>query len=67
VHSAECDPIRDDGRLYAAKLAQAGSNVTYREAKRMLHGFMRARVSGAAARAEHEALCGFLRAHLRPD
>lgn len=64
VHSAECDPIRDDGRHYAAKIAQAGGNVTYREAKRMLHGFLRARVTGAGARAEHEALCAFLRTHL---
>ncbi len=67
VHSAECDPIRDDGRMYAAKIAQAGGNVTYREAKRMLHGFLRARLTGAGARAEHVALCRFLRAHLHAD
>ena len=64
VHTAECDPIRDDGRMFAAKIAQAGGNVTYREAKRMLHGFLRARLTGAAAAAEHAALCGFLRAQL---
>jgi acetyl esterase len=64
VHTAECDPIRDDGRRYAAKIVQAGGNVTYREAKRMLHGFLRARLTGAGARAEHEALCAFLRTHL---
>lgn len=66
VHSAECDPIRDDGRLYAAKLARAGGNVTYREAKRMLHGFLRARADGPGARAEFEAICAFLRAECAP-
>lgn len=65
VHTAECDPIRDDGRMFAAKLAQAGCNVTYREAKRMLHGFLRARLTGHAARAEHTALCAFLRTQLQ--
>jgi acetyl esterase len=64
VHSAECDPIRDDGRMFAAKIAQAGGNVTYREAKRMLHGFLRARLHGEGAQREYEALCAFLRAHL---
>ena len=64
VHSAEIDPIRDDGRVYASRLAMAGNWVTYREARGMIHGFMRARFTGAAARAEFEAICGFLAGHL---
>ncbi len=64
IHSAEIDPIRDDGRVYASKLALAGNNVTYREARGMIHGFMRARFTGTAARAEFEAICGFLGLHL---
>jgi acetyl esterase len=64
VHSAEMDPIRDDGRAYAAKLALAGNNVTYREAKGMVHGFLRARFTGEAARAEYMVACDFLKAHL---
>ena len=64
VHSAEIDPIRDDGRVYAGKLAGAGNWVTYREARGMIHGFMRARFTGAAARAEFDAICGFLSLHL---
>ena len=39
----------------------------YREAKNMIHGFMRARFTGAAARAEYEAICGFLRERLAID
>lgn len=64
VHSAEFDPIRDDGRIYAAKLATAGTWVTYREAKGMIHGFMRARFAGPGAKAEYDAICTFLRAYL---
>jgi len=64
VHAAQYDPVRDDSRVYAAKLALAGVDVTYREARGMLHGFMRARFKGAAARAEYAAICGFLRQRL---
>jgi acetyl esterase len=61
VHVAELDPIRDDGRVYASKLALAGQEVTFREAKGMVHGFMRARLRGPAARAEFDAIGAFLR------
>ncbi|MDY0957518.1 alpha/beta hydrolase [Sphingomonas sp. CFBP8993] len=37
--TAECDPIRDQGRAYAAALARAGVPVTFREAKGTIHGF----------------------------
>jgi len=64
VHSAEIDPIRDDGRVFASKLAMAGTDVTYREAKGMIHGFMRARFAGEAAAHEFALICGFLKANL---
>ena len=64
VHTAEIDPIRDDGRVYASKLALAGGWVSYREARGMIHGFMRARFTGDCARAEFEAICGFLASRL---
>ncbi len=64
VHSAEMDPIRDDGRAFAAKLALGGTWVTYREAKGMVHGFLRARFTGAAARAEFKVACDFMREYL---
>ena len=66
IHTAAFDPIRDDGRDYAARLAAAGVWVTYREARRMLHGFLRMREAGPQAREEFAALCGFLRYHLEP-
>ncbi|HJN93312.1 MAG TPA: alpha/beta hydrolase [Dehalococcoidia bacterium] len=64
IHSAAIDPIRDDGRTYAAKLARAGNWVTYREARGMIHGFMRARFQSADARAEFDAIIAFLSTHL---
>lgn len=64
VHSAEFDPVRDDGRLYASRLALDGVDVTYREARGMIHGFMRARFKGAGARAEYAAITDFLRTRL---
>lgn len=64
VHSAEIDPIRDDGREYAAQIALSGGTVTYREARGMIHGFLRARFAGPGARAEFDAICAFLRREL---
>ena len=64
VHSAEIDPIRDDGRVFASKLALTGVDVTYREARGMMHGFMRARFRGKAAGREYALICDFLRSHL---
>tara|TARA_B100000676_G_scaffold301100_1_gene347778 strand:- start:12384 stop:13322 length:939 start_codon:yes stop_codon:yes gene_type:complete len=60
VHSAGIDPIRDDGRVFAAKLAESGNNVTYREADGMIHGFMRARFRSADAAHEYDLICRFL-------
>ena len=64
IHTAEFDPIRDDGRLFASKLAMAGTDVSYREARGMIHGFMRARFKGAGARREYDLLCRFLAEHM---
>ena len=39
VITASLDPIRDQGRAYAAALAEAGVPVVFREAKGNIHGF----------------------------
>lgn len=64
VHSAGIDPIRDDGRFYAAKLAAAGTDVCYREAPGMIHGFMRARFTGKDAANEFALICAFMKTRL---
>lgn len=36
--TAEFDPLRDEGRAYAARLVEAGNDVTFREMKGTVHG-----------------------------
>lgn len=40
IITAGCDPLRDEGRGYAALLENAGNNVDYREYEGMIHGFV---------------------------
>ncbi len=40
VMTAEFDPLRDEGRLYADKLTAGGVSVQYKEYKGMIHGFV---------------------------
>jgi acetyl esterase len=64
IHVAEIDPLADDGRAYAARLGAAGGVVELRSAKRMIHGFLRARFDGPDAAAEFAEPCAFLRRRL---
>jgi acetyl esterase len=43
VVTASLDPIRDQGRAYAAACAEAGVPVVFREAKGNIHGFINLR------------------------
>ncbi len=61
VHTAQHDPIRDDGEIYADKLRAAGVDVTYRCAALMIHGFLRARALGPGARAEFDSIVDWLK------
>jgi len=57
ITSAHFDPLRDDGRLYAARLAEAGIDVVFREEQQMVHAWLRARHMSPGARAGFKALC----------
>ncbi len=39
IHTAECDPLRDEGELYARRVAEAGVQVKYRCHAGMIHMF----------------------------
>jgi acetyl esterase len=55
IATAGFDPLRDSERAYAAKLAQGGNYVIYREFPTLIHGFLQhGKVSEAAARASRE-------------
>ena len=64
IHYAEIDPLADDAVQFAQRLADAGNEVVSRCAKRMIHGFLRARFSGVDAAAEFACPCRFLRERL---
>ncbi|MCB8945225.1 MAG: alpha/beta hydrolase [Ardenticatenaceae bacterium] len=64
VHTAEFDPLRDEGKLYADRLAAAGNDVTYRMGDRMTHSFIRARFDGTAVAAEFQFIVDFLKKYL---
>lgn len=50
ITGAHFDPLRDDARIYAARLAEAGVNVAYREEPQMIHAWLRARHMSPGAR-----------------
>jgi acetyl esterase len=41
--SAQCDPLADDARLYAAKITAAGGQAHWTNAAGLVHGYLRAR------------------------
>lgn len=57
VSVAHFDPLRDDGRHYAARLAEAGVEVWFREEPQMVHAWLRARHMSEGAKAGFRALC----------
>jgi acetyl esterase len=65
IHTAEYDPLRDDGEVYAERLRAAGTPTTYRCAERMIHGFTRARFAGPDVAREFDKICDFLNQHLQ--
>lgn len=61
VVTASLDPIRDQGRAYAAALAAAGVPVVFREAKGMIHGFVNLRQAIPSARGDAAGLLAALK------
>ncbi|OWV69584.1 carboxylesterase [Rhizobium sp. R634] len=58
---AHFDPLRDDGRHYAARLVEAGVEVGFREEPQMVHAWLRARHMSDGARDGFRAVCEAVR------
>ena len=56
VVTAALDPLRDEGRAYAAKLIEAGIPTAYHEAKGTIHGFASYRAQILSAVAEFDRI-----------
>jgi acetyl esterase len=54
---AHFDPLRDDGRHYAARLTAEGVEVWFREEPQMVHAWLRARHMSDGARDGFRAVC----------
>lgn len=61
IITAGLDPLRDQGRAYAAALAQAGVPVSYREAIGTIHGFVTLRKAIPSAQQEVDAALAVLK------
>lgn len=59
IVTASLDPIRDQGRAYAAALVKAGVPVTFREAQGIVHGFISLRQAIPSAQGD---VAGYLAA-----
>ena len=62
VVTAALDPLRDEGRAYAAKAIEAGVQVTYREVPGTIHGFASYRRAIPSAAADVDAILQVARA-----
>ena len=67
IVTAEFDPLRDDGRAYAAKLRDAGVPVTYSEYDGMIHGFYWMQGVVDVSKRLHEEVASEIRAALQPQ
>ena len=56
IFTADCDPIRDDGKRYHDKLVEAGVPVTWINEEGLVHGYLRARSTVTRARDSFERI-----------
>jgi acetyl esterase len=61
VVTASLDPIRDQGRAYAATCAEAGVDVVFREARGNIHGFINLRKAIPSSEGDVQSCFGILK------
>jgi len=62
VFSAQCDPLRDDGKTYCERITQVGGDAVYIEEPGLIHGYLRARHVGGKAAKSFANICDALSA-----
>ncbi|HEY0313904.1 MAG TPA: alpha/beta hydrolase [Allosphingosinicella sp.] len=65
ILTASLDPIRDQGRAYAAACAQAGVDTVFREAKGTIHGFINLRRALPSSQQDIDACFAILKRMLK--
>lgn len=65
VITAECDPLRDEGEMYARRLRAAGCEVTLRRYDGMIHGFFQMTAAIDAARRLQADIAEWLATRIR--
>ncbi len=61
IVTLEFDPLRDDGRVYAQSLREAGTPVELYDAEGLVHGCLRARRSSPGSERMFERICDWIR------
>ncbi|MDQ2635202.1 MAG: alpha/beta hydrolase [Pseudomonadota bacterium] len=56
IATAQCDPLSDDGKAYAARIKAAGGVARWREEPRLTHSFLRSRRTVHRAQAAFDAI-----------
>ncbi|MFT4151132.1 MAG: alpha/beta hydrolase [Paracoccaceae bacterium] len=65
--SAECDPLADDARDYAAKITAAGGRAHWVQEPGLVHGYLRGRTHSARIRASYARIMQALTAFARGE
>ena len=56
IFSAQCDPLADDGRIYAQRIRRAGGRAHWYNEAGLVHGYLRARATVSRARLSFERI-----------
>lgn len=63
IQTAQCDPLRDDGKRYAEALRKAGVTAEYKEYSGMIHGFLSFWMFFNEGKESMKAAMGFMDEH----